>query len=40
MLERNGLAANQMTPGETGERVKRDYAYWSALVKQLGIKPD
>lgn len=40
VLERNGLAANQMTPVETGERVKRDYAYWSALVKQLGIKPD
>ena len=40
VLERNGLAANQMTSAETGERVKRDYAYWSALVKQLGIKPD
>jgi len=39
VLERNGRAANQTTPTETGERVKRDYAYWSALVKQLGIKP-
>lgn len=40
VLERNGLAANQMTPADTGERLKRDYAYWSALVKRLGIKPD
>ena len=39
VLERNGRAANQTTPTETGERVKRDYAYCSALVKQLGIKP-
>ncbi|MCX7159695.1 MAG: hypothetical protein NT176_11260 [Proteobacteria bacterium] len=40
VLERNGLVANQLTPADTGERVKRDSAYWSALVKQLGIRPD
>ena len=40
VLERNSLVANQLTPADTRERVKRDYAYWSALVKQLGIRPD
>ncbi len=40
MLERNSLVANQLTPADTGERVKRDYAYGSALVKQLGIRLD
>ena len=40
LLDRQGLVPGTLTPAELGERIRRDYAYWGGVVKQLNIKPD
>ena len=40
LLDRQGLVPGTLSPAELGERIRKDYAYWSSVVKQLNIKPD
>jgi len=40
LLDRQGLVPGTLSPAELGERIRKDYAYWSSIVKQLNIKPD
>jgi tripartite-type tricarboxylate transporter receptor subunit TctC len=40
LLDRQGLVPGTLTPAELGERIRKDYAYWSSVIKQLNIKTD
>jgi tripartite-type tricarboxylate transporter receptor subunit TctC len=40
LLERQGLVPGTLSPAELGERIRKDYAFWSGVVKQLNIKAD
>jgi tripartite-type tricarboxylate transporter receptor subunit TctC len=40
VLEKQGLVPEGGTPEELGERVKKDLARWTRVVKAAGIKAD
>jgi tripartite-type tricarboxylate transporter receptor subunit TctC len=40
VLEKQGLVPEGGTPDELGERVKKDLARWTRVVKAAGIKAD
>ena len=40
LLRRQGLRASADTPDKVAERVKADVAYWSRVIKELGITAD